>query len=244
MAASVFLAGRFRYAQAVASSAEFIVASCSIMLSRRLADGCVNTSGRNYEMSELRRYLLALAPLRAMWLIGSKLKHTLIFSKRKHTKLDLRYFLAFPPLIAMSLIRSKLRLSKSRSGELVEFQVSDCVCPTLRAGTQDIDIFELTFLLRDCDAKLQTQPRFIIDAGAHIGCAALFFASSFPRANIAAIEPDPSNSCGTRGGISAFALFMRPCGIGQNLSSAQTSRMTLAPSKSNLRMANAPRFKG
>jgi FkbM family methyltransferase len=41
--------------------------------------------------------------------------------------------------------------------------------------------------------KLQTEPRFIIDAGAHIGCAALFFASSFPRANIAAIEPDPGN---------------------------------------------------
>jgi FkbM family methyltransferase len=144
-------------------------------------------------MSELRRYFFAFPPLRAMWLLGSKLKYRLINSKRKHTKLDLRYFLAFPPLTAMSLIRSKLRLSKSRSGELVEFPVSDCVCPALRAGTRDIDIFELTFVLRDCDAKLQTQPRFIIDAGAHIGCAALFFASAFPRANIAAIEPDPGN---------------------------------------------------
>ena len=144
-------------------------------------------------MSELRRYFLAFPPLRAMWLLGSKLKHRLIHSKRKHTKFDLRYFLAFPPLTAMNLIRSKLKLSKSRSGELVEFPVSDCVCPALRARTHDIDIFELTFLLRDCDVKLQTEPRFIIDAGAHIGCAALFFASSFPRANIAAIEPDPGN---------------------------------------------------
>jgi FkbM family methyltransferase len=144
-------------------------------------------------MSKLRRYFFALPPLRAMWLIGSKLKHRLIFSKRKHTKFDLRYFLAFPPSTAMNLIRSKLKLSKSRSGELVEFPVSDCVCPALRARTQDIDIFELTFLLRDCDVKLQTEPQCIIDAGAHIGCAALFFASSFPRANIVAIEPDPGN---------------------------------------------------
>jgi len=86
-------------------------------------------------MSELRRYFFALPPLRAMWLIGSKLKHRLIFSKRKHTKFDLRYFLAFPPSTAMNLIRSKLKLSKSRSGELVEFPVSDCVCPALRART-------------------------------------------------------------------------------------------------------------
>jgi FkbM family methyltransferase len=144
-------------------------------------------------MFELRRYFFALPPLRAIWLMGSKLKHRLIFSKRKHTKLDLRYFLAFPRSTAMNLIRSKLKLSKSRSGELVEFPASDCVCPALRARTQDINIFELTFLLRDCDVKLQTEPRCIIDAGAHIGCAALFFASSFPRANIVAIEPDPGN---------------------------------------------------
>jgi hypothetical protein len=37
---SVFLAGRLRCAQAAASSAEFIAVSCSIRLSRRLADSC------------------------------------------------------------------------------------------------------------------------------------------------------------------------------------------------------------
>ena len=123
-------------------------------------------------MSELRRDFFAFPPLRAMWLFGSKLKHRLIFSKRKRTRFDLRYFLAISPLTVMKLIRSKLELGKSRSGELVEFPVSDRVCPALRARTQDIDIFELTFLLRDCDVKLQTEPRFIIHAGAHIGCAA------------------------------------------------------------------------
>ncbi len=144
-------------------------------------------------MPELRRYFLVFPLFRAMWLFGSKLKHRLIFSRRKHAKFDLRYFLIFSPLRAINLIRSKLKLNKSRGGELVEFPVSGCVRPALRAKTCDIDIFELTFLLRDCDVKFQTEPRFIIDAGAHIGCAALFFASSFPRANIAAIEPDPSN---------------------------------------------------
>jgi FkbM family methyltransferase len=132
-------------------------------------------------MFEIRRYFLTFPPLRAMRLIRSKLK------------LASRYFLAFPPLTAMRLIRSTRKLSKSRSGELVEFPISDRVCPALRANTHDIDIFHQIFLLRDCDVKLQTEPQFIVDAGAHIGCSALFFASSFPRANIAAIEPDPSN---------------------------------------------------
>jgi FkbM family methyltransferase len=104
-----------------------------------------------------------------------------------------RYFSAFPPSTAMRLIGSKSKLRKSRNGELVVFPISDRVCPALRAKTHDIDIFEQIFLLRDCEVKLQTEPRFIVDAGAHIGCSALFFASCFPRANIAAIEADPGN---------------------------------------------------
>src|SRR5262249_2555534 len=104
-----------------------------------------------------------------------------------------RYFLTFPPSTAMRLIGSKLKLRKSRSGELIVFPVSDRVCPALRAKTHDLDIFEQIFLLRDCEVKLQAEPRFIIDAGAHIGWSALFFASSFPRANIPAIEADPGN---------------------------------------------------
>jgi FkbM family methyltransferase len=136
-------------------------------------------------MFEIRRYFFGFTPSwTAMRPIASKLKHALFGT---------RYFLAFPPWTAMRLIASKLKLRKSQSGELVEFPVSDCICPALRAKTHDIDIFEQIFLLRDCEVKLQAEPRFIVDAGAHIGCSALFFASSFPRANVAAIEADPGN---------------------------------------------------
>ena len=136
-------------------------------------------------MFEIRHYFFGFTPSwTAMRPIASKLKHALFGT---------RYFLAFPPWTAMRLIASKLKLRKSQSGELVEFPVSDCICPALRAKTHDIDIFEQIFLLRDCEVKLQSEPRFIVDAGAHIGCSALFFASSFPRANVAAIEADPSN---------------------------------------------------
>ena len=103
------------------------------------------------------------------------------------------YFLAFPPWTGIRLIGSKLKLKKSRSGELVRFPVSDDVCLALRPKTHDIDIFEQIFLFRDCEVKLHTEPRFIVDAGAHIGCSALFFASLFPRANVIAIEADLGN---------------------------------------------------
>jgi FkbM family methyltransferase len=103
------------------------------------------------------------------------------------------YFLAFPALTAIRLIGLRLKLRKSRRGELVQFPVSDRVCPALRAKTNDIEIFDQIFVLRDCEVNLRIEPRFIVDAGAHIGCSALFFASSFPRANIAAIEADPGN---------------------------------------------------
>jgi hypothetical protein len=82
----------------------------------------------------------------------------------------MRYLSAFPPSTAFRLIRSKLKLRKSLSGELVEFRVLDRICPALRAKTHDIDIFEQIFIDRDCEVKLQIEPRFIVDAG-HISDA-------------------------------------------------------------------------
>jgi FkbM family methyltransferase len=105
----------------------------------------------------------------------------------------LKYFQAFPPASAARLIGSKLSLKQSRPGELVEFPISPHARLALRANTHDIDIFEQIFLLRDCQVKLNPEPRFIIDAGAHIGCSAQFFASAFPHATITAIEADPGN---------------------------------------------------
>jgi FkbM family methyltransferase len=108
-------------------------------------------------------------------------------------KLKRLYFLTFPPSTAIRLMLLKRKVAKSRRGEFVEFPISDTVRLTLRAKTADIHIFEQIFVLRDCGVKLHSEPQFIVDAGAHIGCTALFFASSFPRANITAIEADMGN---------------------------------------------------
>jgi hypothetical protein len=157
------------------------------------------------------------------------------------------YFLTFLPSTAIRLMLLKRKLGKSRRGEFVEFPVSDRVRPALRAKTHDIDIFEQIFVLRDCRVKLQSEPQFIVDAGAHIGCSALFFASSFPRANITAIEADLGNyqwllrNTRDHQRIRAIhaAVWHRPEAV-----ASQTRRMTLGAFESNLRTGNARQSEG
>jgi hypothetical protein len=62
----------------------------------------------------------------------------------------------------------------------------------LRPGTTDQDVYDEIFVGHKYDLPLD-DPRFIIDAGAHIGLSAVFFADKYPQATVVAIEPEPSN---------------------------------------------------
>jgi FkbM family methyltransferase len=66
---------------------------------------------------------------------------------------------------------------------------------TLRANTADVAAFQQVFVHREYDHQMLTRidPAQIIDAGAHIGGASVFFATRFPEARIIAIEPDAAN---------------------------------------------------
>lgn len=64
----------------------------------------------------------------------------------------------------------------------------------LRAHTSDAPTFEQVFVLREYDFPYpNADPRLIIDAGANIGCAAVYFAQRYPAARILAIEPEDQN---------------------------------------------------
>jgi FkbM family methyltransferase len=53
-------------------------------------------------------------------------------------------------------------------------------------------VFEEVFLHRDYDISYRTHsPKVLVDIGANVGLAALFFADRFPTATIHAVEPDP-----------------------------------------------------
>ena len=62
----------------------------------------------------------------------------------------------------------------------------------LRPGTTDQDVYDEIFIEKEYDIELG-DPRFIVDAGAHIGLSSVFFASRYPNATVIAIEPEPSN---------------------------------------------------
>jgi FkbM family methyltransferase len=63
----------------------------------------------------------------------------------------------------------------------------------LRIGTTDNAVYDQVFCEQEYKFNVDSEPRFILDAGAHIGLAALFFARRFPNARIVSIEPDRSN---------------------------------------------------
>ena len=62
----------------------------------------------------------------------------------------------------------------------------------LRAGA-DLKVFQQVFVDGQYDLERIDEPRLIIDAGAHIGLASVFFAMKYPHSNIIAIEPETQN---------------------------------------------------
>jgi FkbM family methyltransferase len=63
----------------------------------------------------------------------------------------------------------------------------------LRLKTSDLPTLQKVWRYQEYAIALKTEPKFIFDAGANIGVAAIYFATKFPKAKIAAIEPEPEN---------------------------------------------------
>jgi FkbM family methyltransferase len=63
----------------------------------------------------------------------------------------------------------------------------------LRLRTSDVPTFEQVLVSAGYACALPGSPRVIVDAGANIGLASLFFANKYPEARILAIEPAKSN---------------------------------------------------
>jgi FkbM family methyltransferase len=71
----------------------------------------------------------------------------------------------------------------------------------IRLDTTDLYCLEKVFIAEEYRSPFPASPRFIVDAGANIGMATLYFAKQFPEARIFAIEPELSN----------FDLLARNC---------------------------------
>jgi FkbM family methyltransferase len=70
----------------------------------------------------------------------------------------------------------------------------DCKYPfRLRIPSSDVPTYHQVFINQEYDFLVETQPKVIVDAGANIGLASIYFANKYPGAKIIAIEPEQSN---------------------------------------------------
>jgi len=64
---------------------------------------------------------------------------------------------------------------------------------SLRPGTSDFSCFRQIFMDGDYELELPQRPDVIVDVGANIGLASVFFTKRYYPSRIIALEPDPSN---------------------------------------------------
>jgi FkbM family methyltransferase len=82
----------------------------------------------------------------------------------------------------------------AEEGTLVSVDVPGLCCPiNLRARTADAAVFSQIFGDRELEIGLPSQPRFIVDAGAHIGLSSIWLSQRFPGATIVSLEVESSN---------------------------------------------------
>jgi FkbM family methyltransferase len=64
---------------------------------------------------------------------------------------------------------------------------------SLRLKTSDLRVYGQVFINREYDFELACPPQVIVDAGANIGLASIYYAIKYPTAKILALEPAHSN---------------------------------------------------
>jgi FkbM family methyltransferase len=88
----------------------------------------------------------------------------------------------------------RLFLRKRRKSGTIRLDVPNVAHPLyIRGGTSDLYMFEEVFIDGEYEIGAQLDPKLIIDVGANVGFASVYFANRYPNARIIAIEPDASN---------------------------------------------------
>ena len=77
----------------------------------------------------------------------------------------------------------------------------------LRKNSKDLETFEEIFLTNLYNTDLPIEPKTIIDAGANVGLASLFFKLKYPSAEIVAIEIENGNAEAIKKNTFGFSNF-------------------------------------
>jgi FkbM family methyltransferase len=96
----------------------------------------------------------------------------------------------------------------------------------LRRATSDIQCLDKVFICNEYVMPFKISPRVIVDAGANIGLATVYYANKYPDARILSIEPEPAN----------FQMLKRNCAGLRNVTLMQAA---IWPEKAALRFENS-----
>jgi FkbM family methyltransferase len=119
----------------------------------------------------------------------------------------------------------RLALTERRPGEIRVYLRPIAKRVVLRRQTTDLRCLEKVFVSDEYQSPFQLSPRVIVDAGANVGMATLFFARRYPQAKILAIEPEASN----------FEMLQQNC---QSLRNVTLVRAALWPEHRELKIEN------
>jgi FkbM family methyltransferase len=86
-----------------------------------------------------------------------------------------------------------LKEKQPKSSE-IKIKLGDYKQPIyLRSKTTDKSTFYKIFYFKEYNIPVNFNPKVILDLGANIGLAAVYFAQKYPNARIISVEPEPSN---------------------------------------------------
>jgi FkbM family methyltransferase len=117
---------------------------------------------------------------------------------QRSLNLGMAYVGRFGPLRGLYILtKTYVLMNLSSSRRIAMLSLPDYPAPVyLRHGPTDRGIFTQVIVEEEYDLKFllpNWQPEVIVDAGANVGYASLFFAQRYPRARIFALEPESSN---------------------------------------------------
>lgn len=119
----------------------------------------------------------------------------------------------------------KLLALKRLHAREVGLRLGDGRGPLVLCGnSMDYRLFSDIFLYEFYNLNLRSEPMYIIDCGANIGISTRYFVNRYPRAKIAAIEPDLRN-------FRILQRNLRDCGVA-------TYRIAIHNKRAVLRLAN------
>ena len=88
----------------------------------------------------------------------------------------------------------QIRRAQNNEAKTASVRIPGLKSPVhIRPRTVDARVLQEIFGTQPFNIKIGTSPKFIIDAGAHIGLSSLFFANRFPTATVISLELEANN---------------------------------------------------